>query len=296
LSAFENLTTPLAANVAYTLTISNVKDLGGVTVPNTQLPIYVPPFVTESTRAAYNLGGTNNVAVLEAEDYNLNTPGANGQTWAFTTSPPDLLPTATDTNYSGSGSMIIPEAGNASSYNPGDKPVGNPQLDYKVYFANAGNYKVWVRGVEGLPIGGSDSVNFGLDGAIAYRINGAFPQTQGYVWGQTPTPTGAVLTVPTAGVHVFNIWMREDGFTVDKVVLASDFSYVPTGLGPAESPIVGPPGAITLSGANVVLTWPGGGVLQSSTNVVKDYTDIVGSSSPYTNVPGGVQKYYRVRE
>jgi autotransporter-associated beta strand protein len=54
--------------------------------------------------------------------------------------------------------------------------------------------------------------------------------------------------------------------------------------------------SITRSGANVVLTWDGGGVLQSSTNVGGTYTDIVGSNSPWTNSIMGAQMYYRVRQ
>jgi len=286
-------TSPLSTPNSYVLTINSVQDLGGGTIPaNTQLAILMP--ISDTTRAPYRLGGTNNVLVLEAEDYNQNTPGTD-HTWNFVATQPDLLPTATDTNVSGTGVMYsAPNSGGAFSYNPGDRPVGNPQLDYKVYFPAPGVYLAWVRGAEGLPVGSSDSVNLGLDGAVAYRINGVFPQAQGYVWGATPTPAGAVLTVPTAGLHVFNLWMREDGFAVDKIILTTDFSYTPTGLGPAESP--GPGITITPSGTNLVLTWAGGGLLQSSTNVVGPYTDIIGSSSPWTNAPTSAEKYYRVRQ
>jgi hypothetical protein len=58
------------------------------------------------------------------------------------------------------------------------------------------------------------------------------------------------------------------------------------------SPVI----TVTRSGTDLVLTWPGGGLLQSSTNVVGPYTDIIGSSSPWTNAPTGVQEYFRVRQ
>lgn len=68
-------------------------------------------------------------------------------------------------------------------------------------------------------------------------------------------------------------------------------------MGAYESAIVvAPTLAIARSGGNVVLTWAGGGILQSSTNVVGTYTDIIGSSSPWTNAPTGVQKFYRIRQ
>ncbi len=53
---------------------------------------------------------------------------------------------------------------------------------------------------------------------------------------------------------------------------------------------------LTRSGTDLVLTWPGGGLLQSSTNVVGTYTDIIGSSSPWPITPTGVQEYFRVRQ
>lgn len=71
------------------------------------------------------------------------------------------------------------------------------------------------------------------------------------------------------------------------------------GVGYTELVVQGMPSpviTVTRSGTDLVLTWPGGGLLQSSTNVVGTYTDIIGSSSPWTNAPAGVQKYYRVRQ
>jgi hypothetical protein len=53
---------------------------------------------------------------------------------------------------------------------------------------------------------------------------------------------------------------------------------------------------ITRVGNDVRLTWPGGGVLQSSANVAGTYTDIIGSSSPWPITPTGVQQYYRARQ
>ena len=46
----------------------------------------------------------------------------------------------------------------------------------------------------------------------------------------------ATITVSTPGVHTVNVWMREDGFVIDKVVLTVSPGYVPSGAGPAESP------------------------------------------------------------
>jgi len=92
--------------------------------------------------------------------------------------------------------------------------------------------------------------------------------------------------------------MREDGFAVDKLLLVSDIGFTPTNLGPAESPALGSGPTITLtrSGANLILSWPGGGALQSSTNVGGTYEDIPASSSPFNVTPTDTQKYYRIRQ
>ena len=53
---------------------------------------------------------------------------------------------------------------------------------------------------------------------------------------------------------------------------------------------------VTRSGTDLILAWPGGGTLQSSTNVVGPYVDIPGTSSPWNVTPTNAQNYYRVRQ
>lgn len=86
-------------------------------------------------------------------------------------------------------------------------------------------------------IGGDDSCHAGLDGAAiatSDRIVG-FPLS--WTWSRS-TMDGPVATfnVATSGVHTVNVWMREDGFKIDKLVIMTNASYVPSGAGPAESP------------------------------------------------------------
>lgn len=61
----------------------------------------------------------------------------------------------------------------------------------------------------------------------------------------------ATVNVATTGVHVVDVWMREDGFIIDKLVITTDPSFAPTGLGPAESArqaLPSSPGAFAQSG------------------------------------------------
>jgi hypothetical protein len=48
------------------------------------------------------------------------------------------------------------------------------------------------------------------------------------------------------------------------------------------------------SGPNLVLTWSPG-TLQSSPTVNGTYSDVVGAASPYTVVPTGATRFYRVK-
>ena len=46
----------------------------------------------------------------------------------------------------------------------------------------------------------------------------------------------ATIDVPSPGEHVVNVWMREDGLILDKIVLSPDPDFKPTASGPIESP------------------------------------------------------------
>jgi hypothetical protein len=59
-----------------------------------------------------------------------------------------------------------------------------------------------------------------------------------------------------------------------------------------------PPGPISavLSSSNIVLTWPGSGVMQSSTNLVDGFGTVSGATSPYTNsITSAPQMFFRLR-
>jgi hypothetical protein len=284
------LTTSPISSVCPILTVNSVQSSVGLPIaPNSQILVSVP-----NGTVHFQDNSSDNLLVLEAENYTFNQPGG-GQAWTFTTVPPFLIPTATDTNVSGSGCMVaLPNFGISYSFNPGDRPSGIPELDYVVNFTTTGTNYIWVRGSGDSDVGGAnDSINLGLDGAIAYRINGVFPQAAGYAWGNTPTPATGVFTNATAGLHIINCWMREDGFGFDKLVLSSNPNYNPTGIGPAESVVQTVIGFIR-SGNNVSLCWAGGGTLQASPAVSGTYTNVPNATSPYTFAPSGGQLYFRI--
>ncbi|MEP0546416.1 MAG: T9SS type A sorting domain-containing protein, partial [Rhodothermales bacterium] len=114
-----------------------------------------------------------------------------------------------------------------------------PRLDYAVNFATPGTYYVWAR-LNG-DNSGSNSVHIGLDGEPAtYGRQGLdFDGNGNWQWANRVDGRSGSdrvrVEVTTPGVHTLNLWMREDGTRVDKIVLTTDRDFQPNGNGPAES-------------------------------------------------------------
>jgi hypothetical protein len=113
----------------------------------------------------------------------------------------------------------------------------SPRMDYHVQFDEPGTYYVWVRGLA--DSGDEDSVHLGLNGVApptAQHVHPFDPFKQ-WVWTNT-NRDGArvVLEVNRPGVHTLNVWMREDGFLLDHLLLTRDSAYKPEGEGPELTP------------------------------------------------------------
>jgi hypothetical protein len=112
------------------------------------------------------------------------------------------------------------------------------ELRFDVAFATPGTYIVWIRGWSAG--GGGDSVHIGLDdegATFAANVYGFGPD--GWSWSHLRAGGGiATLEVTTAGVHTVHVWMREDGFAFDRLILTVDVGYAPGGKGPRPSPRV----------------------------------------------------------
>lgn len=168
---------------------------------------------------------TGGLISMEAEHFTTNTT-QGGKSW-----------TASTASSPSGGQALIATPDTGAAVNTG-YTTGSPRLNFDVTFAQAGTYQVWVRGRAGGSVAAdSDSLHVGLDNvgvASADRITG-FAATFG--WSRaTIDNVNATLSVPSAGLHTVNLWMREDGFVVDKLVLTRDANYTPSGNGPAETP------------------------------------------------------------
>lgn len=173
--------------------------------------------------------GSDKLVVIEAEHYSRNVPAdSSGHTW-------DKV---TDAAYSNLHAMkALPDAGtnNTSSYSPSV----SPRLDFEIDFVTSGTHYIWFRLQDGGISGNSDSVHFGFNGTPDANAEAASVIDYDYSlqWSNLNTSAAVLsITVPSAGRHTLNMWMREDGTLVDKVLLTTNASYTrPTGSGPAES-------------------------------------------------------------
>lgn len=244
------------------------------------------------------LQDSTGMTVMEAENFYESTVAADGHAW---------LPVSGRAGSSGAGYLVVlPDSGSNNGNDPATFTAG-PRVDYRITFNAAGRNYIWLRGGDPNGSGNGDSVNAGLDGTAptsAIRIDGTpgFNIGSGWNWvGNIQGDTRASIDVPGAGVHTVNLWMREDGFVVDKVILTTDEAFTPEGTGPAESQSGGGGTAPTISisgqaSGSVVITYTG--TLESAETVNGQFTTVTGASGgTYTvSVQQGKQQFYRARQ
>jgi glucose/arabinose dehydrogenase len=158
--------------------------------------------------------------VLEAEEPSaVLTPG--GPAWTAADGPGGAP---------GRAMRALPDAGVA--YEPAQADLA-PRMRYRVRIATPGTYRVWVRGAAAGR--GGNSVTVGLDGVPAGVL--ALGAEGTWDWTRT-TPDGGDVTVRVdePGPHTVDVWMREDGMALDRLMLADATLGPPKGAGPPPSP------------------------------------------------------------
>lgn len=181
--------------------------------------------VTVGNSAPPGYQETNGMVVIEAEDFDNSLP-VDGKEWT---------PNTNLSGYSGTG-LVTVEPNTGTNQNTGYANGGAARLDYLVHFASSGTYHIWVRGNSSS--GSDDSVHASLNDQVINTADRIQIGNGGdWTWSRsTMDNTNASLDVPTAGLHTFNLYMREDGASVDRVILTTDESYNPgSGLGPTTS-------------------------------------------------------------
>ncbi|MBN2762295.1 MAG: T9SS type A sorting domain-containing protein, partial [Bacteroidales bacterium] len=169
------------------------------------------------------------MVVMEAENFSTNTP--NGDVaWMLTDSPPD---------FSGQGAMM---AVTAEPYTTVETVLASSAvLTYKIKFIRPGHHYIWARASR--TGGGDDSYHAGIDGEITDSSlfltfhNTEFDYgTWGWIYYRSTAGPASVF-VPSVGVHDLNIYIRENGFRIDKIILTDDpaSEFTPEEMGPDET-------------------------------------------------------------
>jgi hypothetical protein len=113
-----------------------------------------------------------------------------------------------------------------------------PELQYRIKFTTPGTYYVWLRAEADSQQ--DNSVHVGLNGqALTTSDRMTLSKTGTWQWTKNTMDGSqlATISIPSAGIYTLNVWMREDGLRLDRLLLTTSSSLTPSGTGPAESSI-----------------------------------------------------------
>lgn len=165
--------------------------------------------------------------IFEAENFGENI-SRNGFDWVEATAQSGF-----------SGESYMESLPNQGTNNDTNYQTLSPEMTYSVDITNTGTYYIWVRGWG--VTGSDDSIHLGINNqevqtARRFQLN----RNVGFYWtSQMMNGDRATLDITSTGANLINLWMREDGSKVDKIILTTDGNYTPSGEGPAESPRLG---------------------------------------------------------
>jgi lysophospholipase L1-like esterase len=232
------------------------------------------------------------MVVIEAENYFDTKTGQAGHAWqviddkTYVTHKPESVVSAEK------ALQVLPDTGNTYSVDVASTAAA---LSYKVKFPASGDYYIWVRGKS--PSSSSNSVHVGIDGVLA-PAGTAISDSSGsayYAWFNVAAGTGSAarITVNSAGLHTVNVWMHEDGFRFDKLILTRNAAFVPKLLGPSQSE-QGSYRDYPVAAGNTVLSWsfdedPAYGI--ATDGVVKQTMTCSACPAKATGMIGGAYRF-----
>jgi len=184
--------------------------------------IEITPLVEETAPPAPAYQEQNGLVVIEAENA-MRATDRSGYGWRSQTDVGGFV--------GGSFMRAEPElkGGVSDPYS-----AYSPSLEYVINFTTPGIYYVWVRAYAN--DSGANSLHLGLNGAeIGAGRNLSWSQTGVWTWTRRVENGAAHVMVEAAGQHTLNVWMREDGARLDRIILTTDPNFTPTDNGPAES-------------------------------------------------------------
>ena len=152
-----------------------------------------------------------------------------------------------------SGEVVMKGLPDDGLYQNRDFVGVTPRMDFRVIFDQPGTYYVVVRGFGEASSG--DTVHVGLNGAYVETSDRIYVSRRELKWSaETIDDINAYIEVPSAGEHIVNVWMREDGFMLDRLLLSRNPAFIPHGVGPKESRRVGDVETVTADPRQAVIT------------------------------------------
>jgi hypothetical protein len=174
----------------------------------------LPPPAVNRAQALDPFLEQGGLVVMEAESYAQLALRSDPVEWVIDAAVP---------GYGGAGYVHTPDgAGPARAWDDAS------DLKYEFRLASAGTRHVWVR--RSAPDDGASSAMVGVNGRQVGDVLDDGVPGAGWVW----VKHGTVMTSGTRN-GVLNLRRREDGYRIDRIILAASASYVPSGVGPAES-------------------------------------------------------------
>jgi hypothetical protein len=185
--------------------------------------------------------------VIEAESYNTKV-SRGGRSWITVThSGTNAMKTTPDTGANVSSGYISK----------------SPFMWFNLSFTRTGTHYIWIRG-QGVRSG--NTLHVGLDGkAVTTAEKIGIPVNQGLTWSANSASGRARINVSRTGAHTLEVYMREDGCIVDKILVSRSSSYTPSG-------DVATSGGTSSGSTSSVSTSSGGANTASSGTVVRQDT------------------------
>jgi WD40 repeat protein len=170
----------------------------------------------------------NEPIIFEAEDFDANVP--QGCHWWSVIG---------DKTASGEKKVqCFPDISNdktgvISEYGIQDVLKDAPKLDYRIHFNTPGIYYIWARGQSYDHYGNSFHLGMnGVPNATSDKIE-CLGENNTWIWdNDTKDNAPATIEIKEAGPVTLNVWPREDGIQIDKLVLTLDPAFMPAEAGP----------------------------------------------------------------
>ncbi|HKK61258.1 MAG TPA: hypothetical protein VJ951_01785 [Bacteroidales bacterium] len=125
------------------------------------------------------------------------------------------------------------KTGVISEYGINDTKKDAPKLDYRIHFSTPGVYYIWARGQSYDHYG--NSFHVGMNGKPVESSDKieCLGENNTWIWdNDTKDNTPATIEIKEAGAVTLNIWPREDGIQIDKLVLTLNTDFQPKDDGP----------------------------------------------------------------